>query len=288
MGSLFRLYNNRNTISCSMYDSNDSFPKDQKMAKVELDNGEYKYLLLDEIINPFDSGFRYKCFEDKKTYQINTSYPYNIFNVRFFNANYYVNLINSSFALASLQKIFDSRVTDCGSNTLQIMSPRKELGITKMLIVGLNVGISYIDKVEDDVDDTFTFTTYNNGACNYLFNNINRHKMKAMLVKFEPNRLYKIKFDNTFNKWNYYEAIKNCLFFGDYVERLPETSSSYVELLYSNNFFATNPQTLEFESSKTVDSYCQKEVLALRDQYARYSGGQYSYNFYELNDITFF
>ena len=192
MGYVFKVQSDK-TIVCSVFDDFSYFPQHQKLAKVELTNGMNKYLLIDEIVSPYDSGFRYQ--QKDKTYQIDMTYAYNIFDVKFTNETYYLNLQSLQYACLALRNIFDTRVQE-DENYLYFTSPRTELGITKMLIVGLNVEISYIDNYDDNADNSFTISTYRNGWCNYRYNNINRFKNNAILIKLDSNRIYRLKFNN--------------------------------------------------------------------------------------------
>lgn len=284
MGHFLKIQNDK-IISCSMYDDYKTFPQGQKLIKAKLDDGTFKYLLIDEYFSPFDSGFR--CLSKNKTYQIDMSYVYKIFDVKFANANYYINLYNIQHAVNALNNLFDSRVTKDG-NDIILIAPRKNLGITKMLMIGLNISISYIDSVDDEVDNVFEFSTYANGSCNYMFNDINRNKMKAMLIKFDPTRKYKIHFEDSYHNMSYNENIKNCLFFGEDIERLPNVNNTYYNLMHITNFFTTNPFTFQFDSASIANSYSNKEILFIKDQYARYSNNKYVYNYYDLNDIKIF
>jgi len=283
MGYVFKVQNDK-TLTCPVFDNFDSFPKHQKLAKIQLTNGMYKYILLDEIIAPYDSGVRYQ--QQKKIYQVNTSYAYNIFDVKFANEIYYLNLQSIDYACFALRNVFDSRVNKNG-DYLYFTSPRKELGIRKMLIIGLNVEVSYIDSYDDNAENRFTISTYNNGWCNYMHKNYERHKGKAMLIQFDPNRIYRIKCDNSLKDISYTDdEVKNCIFFGKGIEELPNVSANYTHLFHTNNFFTTNPETLQLENYKSAR--CRKELIDLKEQLGRYAGHQYIYNFYNLNDLKFF
>ena len=284
MGKFLKFHSNR-IVSCSLYDNYESFPIGQKLAKIELDDNTFKYLLLDKFKAPFDSGLRYE--EDSQIYQIDTSYVYNIFDSKFAFNNYYVNFKDIVYATFALSSIFDSRVTRDGEDII-LISPRKDLGITKLLLIGLNISISYVDKIDDGVESSFEFSTFMNGTCNCKSKTLDRFKMKAMLVKLDPERSYKIHFENSYRNISYNEDIRNCIFFGEDIENLPETSSSYHKLLHITNFFTTNPFTLSFDSANDFQSYTYKDIMLMKDQYARYSNNSYVYNYFNLNDIVSF
>ena len=283
MASIFKIDNGRDIISCSMYDDFVQFPKGQKLVQIQLDDGTFKYVLIDEIVSLFDSGFRYK--DKKKTYQIDYTYTYNIFSSLFIKANYFINMKDNIYVSMALRNIFDARV-HATSNSIVLLAPKKNLGITKMLVVGLNVSVSYLDKYEDDVESSFAFSTYANGWCNYEVPSQNRRKMNAMLVKFDPNRNYVISFDDSYLNYSYDGEIKNCLFFGEYIENLPESSSSYAGLFNTNKAFSTNPETFEIDENLSFNSFSHREFQKLKDQYAHYSNNRYVYNYYDLSDCT--
>lgn len=283
MGHRLKLQNNK-IISCSLYDNYESFPIQQKLIKAQLEDGTFKYFLIDKDKSPFDSGLRY--LSGKNLYQVDSSYLYNIFDVKFSYNNFYVNLLDVPYATALLNNIFDTRVTS-SENDIYLVAPKKEFGITKILMIGLNISISYIDSIDDEVDDCFKFSTTLNGWCNYFHPTIERHKMKAMLVKLDPHRKYKINFSDSFNHFRYNEGIKNCLFFGKDIEKLDETSKSYHNLWHITNFF-TMDNHYEYSYAGDLNSYAYKDLLIMKDQYARYSNNRYIYNYYDLNDIKIF
>ena len=285
MGYVFKVENNQ-ILTSPIFDTFEDFPQHQKLAKIQLTNGLYKYLLLDEVISPYDSGVRY--LQKDKLYQVNMSYAYNIFDVKFANNIYYLNLRNISYTNFALRNIFDSRIRR-DNDLLFFTSPRKELGITKMLVIGLNTEVSCMDTYEDGEKNRYHFTTYRNGWCNYKNVNIDRYKGKAMLIKFDPNRLYRIRFQDSLNFLNYSEkdkGIKNFIFFGKEIEELPEVSSNYAHVFHTNNFFTTNPDTLELENYKSVR--CRNELINFKEQLGRYVAHQYIYNFYDLKDLQLF
>ena len=108
-----------------------------------------------------------------------------------------------------------------------------------------------------------------------------------MLIKFDSNRIYKLKFNDSFKNIRYdSNDIKNCLFFGKIIEELPEVSDYYAHLFHTNNFFTTNPETLELENYKSIR--CRNELMKMKMQFGYSASHQYIYNFYDLNDLKFF
>jgi hypothetical protein len=176
-----------------------------------------------------------------------------------------------------LVNIFDTRVI-LNNDRILLTSPEARYGITKMLVVGLNLEISYIDSIKDDRDDVFAFTTYYNGWCNYNSTNPDRLKGNAMLIEFDPNRVYQIKFADSFKNYSYDSVVRNCIFFGKDIENLK--NGSYHKIFHKQGFFTTiDNEILDWHHSKV-----RQEIECIRSEITRYNQRNYTYNYYKLED----
>ena len=240
------------------------------------ENPKDMYLLINKTPDVFDSGMRVKI--KRNIYQISTSYATHIIKTKFLTDNYYINITDINRLFYGLVNIFDTRVV-LNNDRIILTSPESKYGITKMLVVGLNVEISYIDSIIDDVDDIFTFTTYYNGWCNYNSTNPDRLKANAMLLEFDPNRIYQIKFSDSYKNYSYDSNIKNCIFFGKDVEDLK--NGDYNKIFHKNSFFTTiDNEVLDCHTKKVRD-----ELGNIRKSLTNYNQRNYTYNYSKLEDV---
>jgi len=262
--------------------NSDNYWYNQNFEEWGLENPDYDenpqdmYLLINKTPDVFDSGMRVKI--KRNIYQISTSYATHIIKTKFLTDNYYINITDINRLFYGLVNIFDTRVV-LNNDRIILTSPESKYGITKMLVIGLNVEISYIDSIIDDVDDIFTFTTYYNGWCNYNSTNPDRLKANAMLLEFDPNRIYQIKFSDSYKNYSYDSNIKNCIFFGKDVENLK--NGDYNKIFHKNSFFTTiDNEVLDCHTKKVRD-----ELWNIRKSLTSYNQRNYTYNYYKLEDV---
>lgn len=283
--SLF-IYNKdtNSRTECVIFHSYNNFPDNTKCVKVILDDGTNGYLPLSEIGSDYDSGLRYTDDVSGKTYQICSSYVFNIVNEYFINDNYYINIKNYDFLYHALYNIFNSRV-QMGTNCVYFTTPQLECGITKMFCIGLNIRITAPNE-NGSFENGVTITTYNNGLCDTSYDGDNKLKANALLVKLSPRTMYKIEFDNSYKKISYDDdnIAKNCIIFGKDVEKLSEYSHSYQTLVDTKEYFTTNDA---YGMISSIDSSFSTyyEISAIKNMWLKYNHSTRVYNYYDLTNF---
>lgn len=273
-------------IECVVFMYTDLFPLPDKYVKVQLDNGDYGYLPLAPVGYDFDSGLRYT--EDNGTeWQICSTIAFNIIKNYFVDDNYYVNLKNYDFVYIALKNIFGASVskdTDC----IYLTAPHTVCGITKMLMIGLDVRITWVDDGTNDYDNGIVLTTHNNGLCDTSYGGDNKYKANAMLVKFVPKKKYRIQFFDSYGTVSYTkdDLVKSCLLFGKDIEALPEESSTYKRLLDTDSYCTTDKHSeIVHASSKQYANYESIEYLKM--MWLEYTNSKMMYDYYDLEKINY-
>jgi len=269
--------NAKNEIyDCVIYDSTDEFPYKQHI-NIKLPSGKIGYLVLDDVGNEYDSGLR--ILDNKSnTYQVCTQYVVDITKKYLTQDNYLINIVDYNYLYTSFKNIFGSKRVQLDKDCIYITTPSIKSGITKMLMIGLNISISF---------DDITLTTYNNGICNSDYGAANSFCAKTMLVKFEERKQYKIEFADSYSTIHYTSNIKNGLYLGKDVELLAEKSSTYSNLLKTNSYCLTDPNTGLISNGVTSTDNMYNWVNNSKNLWLAYPKSEQTYNYFELENFKY-
>lgn len=274
-------------IECVIFHHTDLFPLKDKYIHVKLDGtNEDGYLPLAPVGSEYDSGLRYTA-DDGTVWQICTNLVYNIIDEYFVRDNYFINTLSLDYMYHAFSAIFAGRVTR-GSNCIYLVTPQFECGITKMLMIGIDLRISWTDDGTDNYNKGITLSTYNNGVNDTSYGGDAKYKANAMLVKFEPRRKYKIEFHNSHktSSYNDEERIRGCFIFGRDIEKLAEESSTY-ESIINGNYCTCDEITYTVASASEYTDTYYYDTQELKDKILNYPHSTKQYQYYELAHIKY-
>jgi len=278
--------NRAKPVECVIFQNTGFFPYKDKYVKVQLDhNGKFGYLPLAHVGDEYDSGLRY-TEDDGTTWQICTNVIYNLIDHYFKADNLFINASDLNYVYMAFRKLFSSRVT-LGNNCIYVMTPPVDCGITKMFMLGLDLRISWCLNNTDDFSKAITLSTYYDGLNDTSFGGDNKRKANAMLVKFEPRKLYKIEFFNKRGKISYndIDQIKGVFILGRDVERMFEYSASYKLLVDTKSYCTCNELNYEMEDASNMNSKYYDYMIEMKDKWMKYKNSNMVYNYYELKNI---
>ena len=272
-----------NPVECVVFQNTGFFPHKDKYVKVQLDSdGRFGYLPLDEVGSEYDSGLRY-TENNGKIWQICTNVVYNLILQYFVDDNFYINTYDWNYVYTAFRKIFAGRVRR-GTNCLYLTTPHVDCGITKMFMIGLDLRISWTSADDKDFKKAVTLSTWEDGLNATSYGGDEKRKANAMLVKFQPRRVYKIEFFDSRRKVKYHdnERIKGCFIFGKDVEKLEEKTSSYQSLIDTDSYCTCDVDTMDVEHASNKMAKYYDEVQELKEKWLEYTNSKFMYNYYDL------
>ena len=261
-------------IKCRLYNSTKYFPLKNVHMSVLCDDGKRRYLPLNKLESDFDSGVRVR---DKygNELQVCVARQENIMKKYFDFGNLLIPLTTYNDLYATLVGIFGKayvKVSDDGKGLC--FSPPSEIsGITKFLVVGLNVRITSMFG--------HTLTTYNNGLSRTSFGGDAHWIANTMLIRMRHREKFKIEFDNSYYGTSYDQSaiVKNALVFGRTIESFPSESSSYNLLVKNNRWLLFDVKNNTVNQVDTSNAY----IRYFRDKYLQYPNSIRMYNYYDLH-----
>lgn len=276
-------------IECVVFHNTDLFPIKDKYLHVVLDGtGEDGYLPLAQVGSEYDSGLRY-TEDDGTVWQICTNLVFNLFDEYLTADNYFINTFNIDYVYKAFKAIFAGRVS-FGNNCIYLLTPQTECGVTKMLMIGCDLRISWTKEGSNDYNNGITLSTYYDGVNDTSYGGDNKYKANAMLVKFEPRKKYRIQFFDSRKSTAYTkdEIIKGCFIVGKDVEKLPEESSKYTAIAETNSWCTCD------KKSNSIVSACNYEdeeyydyAQELKTKWLNYPHSTLQYQYYDLANLEY-
>lgn len=254
----------------AVYDSPVGFQITDRYLTVTVGNVN-GYVPLDYVGGEFDSGLR--CSIGGDVYQVSSSIIYNIIDSKLTSHNMFVNLTGYDALYKAMVYLFGTGRVKLGNGFVSITSPTVSAGITKLFTIGVDLVL---------VDGDTTWSTSANGWTSADVGGDRRNLSKAMLLKLDAGREFKLSFANNFAYVNSGDLISNCLIVGSTVESLPDVASSYANLRKSTSYCMFNDTQLvsiDVKSGNQMYDYLKGNTL-------NYVGSDECYNFYQLGDAV--
>lgn len=272
---VFYVYNSftKQQIKCNMYENTNGFPlKDAYLTVYDEQNDKKYYVPLNLVGHDFDSSLRCSDIYGN-VYQICTGRQSNIVKKYLNNGNYLINCSNNyNYIYKSLVGILGYARVKMYDDYVTFIAPEKSSHITRLFVMGLNIVIS------SNNNDT-NFGTLYNGLNHTSYGGDEHWKGNCMLLKLTPGNTYSIKSFDYGRTMSYKDSdiVKNAIVIGSIVESFPSMSSSYQQLIDSDNWYIYNS-----DKNLIVKGQNNVYVLYFKNHYLKYQNSRREYNYYEI------